>query len=292
MTYVDDEIRRQPAAWRRAAAGLPAVADALPRHGERIAVIGCGTSWFMAEAYAVLREEAGFGQSDFFPASQVPGGRTYDRLVAITRSGTTTEVVEALSRAPGPTTVITAVPGTPAVAAAERSITLDFADEQSVVQTVFATSTLALLRATLGHDVESAADQAERILAAPANTSLDQAGQYTFLGQGWAHGLAREAALKLREAAQTWTESYPQMEYRHGPIAVAEAGRVVWILGAPVSGLIEEIRATGATALSCNEDPMADLVRIQLLAVRRARQAGLDPDRPRHLTRSVVLAER
>lgn len=292
MTYVDDEIRTQPQAWRRAAALVPAVADALPRPGERIAVTGCGTSWFVAEAYAVVREEAGLGESDFFTASQIPTSRRYDRLLAITRSGTTTEVLQALSHAQCPTTAITADADTPAASIADRSIVLHFADERSVVQTVFATTTLALLRAACGHDIAPVATEADRILAQPVEASLDHAEQYTFLGQGWSHGLAREAALKMREAAQAWTESYPQMEYRHGPIAIAQAGRVVWVLGRPVTGLLEQVRATGATVISDDLDPMAELVRIQLLAVRRAERAGLDPDHPRNLTRSVVLADR
>ena len=81
----------------------------------------------------------------------------------------------------------------------------------------------------------------------------------------------------MREAAQLWTESYPQMEYRHGPIAIAEKGRTVWVFGDPVPGLLDDL------------DPVADLVRVQQLAVRTAERLGLDPDRPRHLTRSVVL---
>ncbi len=48
-----------------------------------------------------------------------------------------------------------------------------------------------------------------------------------FLGAGWTVGLASEAALKLREAAGAWTESYPAMEYRHGPISAASS-RARW----------------------------------------------------------------
>ena len=39
-------------------------------------------------------------------------------------------------------------------------------------------------------------------------------------------------------------------------------------------------------------DPMADLVSAQRLAVAVAERKGLDPDAPRHLTRSIVLADR
>ncbi|MCY7419803.1 MAG: sugar isomerase, partial [Chloroflexi bacterium] len=46
--FVDAEIASQPDCWRQAAAMAASVRTALPRAGERVAVIGCGTSWFMA----------------------------------------------------------------------------------------------------------------------------------------------------------------------------------------------------------------------------------------------------
>ncbi len=289
LTHVDTEIRSQPEAWLRAVGLVPSIAEALPRTGERVAVIGCGTSWFMAEAYAMLREAGGHGETDFFTASQLPSDRRYDRMLAISRSGTTSEVLQAIAEARCPVTAITADGQTPIMAAAEATVVLDFADEQSVVQTVFATTTLMLLRASLGESVQRAVEQAEAILA--AEPEEHDAEQYTFLGQGWAHGVAREAALKMREAAQAWTEAYPQMEYRHGPIAIAQPGRVVWVLGPAVPGLLDDIAATGADVVCDDLDPVADLVRIQQLAVRRAQRLGLDPDRPRSLSRSVVLAD-
>ena len=57
------------------------------------------------------------------------------------------------------------------------------------------------------------------------------AAEFTFLGRGWAAAVADEAALKLREASRTWAESYPAMEYRHGPISVSDENTVVWALG-------------------------------------------------------------
>jgi fructoselysine-6-P-deglycase FrlB-like protein len=289
MSHVSTEIHLQPEAWRRAVELLPTVAGALPRPGERVAVIGCGTSWFMGEAYAVLREQAGGGETDFYTASALPAGRSYDHVLAISRSGTTTEVLDALAATSARTTAITADPATPVLDAADECIVLDFADERSVVQTVFATTTLMLLRASLGEQLDGVLAQTERLLAAAPDTSSDDSVQHTFLGKGWSHGIAREAALKMREAAQLWTESYPQMEYRHGPIAIAEPGRTVWVFGDPVPGLLEDVAATGARVVCDDLDPVADLVRVQQLAVRIAERSGLDPDRPRHLTRSVVL---
>src|SRR3954470_7993759 len=104
--YVTSEIRRQPGAWGQALTLLPEVRDVLPRAGERVAVLGCGTSWFMAIAYAALREAAGEGETDAFAASEFPAGRPYDRVVAITRSGTTTEVLDLLGELRGKVTTV------------------------------------------------------------------------------------------------------------------------------------------------------------------------------------------
>jgi fructoselysine-6-P-deglycase FrlB-like protein len=290
--HTEQEIASQPACWRRAGQLARDVAGSLPAPGERVAVVGCGTSWFIAQSYAAAREEAGHGETDAFAASEMPRGRRYDRLLVLSRSGTTTEILQLLERMRGtlPTVVITADPRTPVTEFADQVIGLDFADEESVVQTRFATSELALLRAHLGYDPGPAADAAQRVLARPLPPELLAARQFTFLGTGWTYGLANEAALKLREAAGLWTEAYPVMEYRHGPVAVTGPGSVVWLLGTAADGLADEVAAAGGTAWFDDEDPMAALVRVQMLAVALGRARGLDPDRPRNLARSVILA--
>jgi fructoselysine-6-P-deglycase FrlB-like protein len=307
MSYVKAEIASQPDCWRQAA-GLAGAAG-LPARGERVAVVGCGTSWFMAMAYAALRERSGQGETDAFQASEFPRYRRYDRVVAISRSGTTTEIVELLDELTGlvPTTVLTADPAQPAAALASDAVVLDFADEQSVVQTRFATSTLALLRAHLGEDIDPIATDAEVAVRLPLPVHPALVEQITFLGRGWTVGLAEEAALKCREAAMFWAEAYPAMDYRHGPISIAAPGRVVWAFGDIPAGLADDVEATGASFVHSRHhggyaalgswcggraplDPMADLVLAQRVAVLLATSQGLDPDHPRNLTRSVVLA--
>ncbi len=283
------EIASQPGCWRRAAALLPSAGHLLPARGERVAVVGCGTSWFIAQAYAVARESAGLGETDAFAASEMPSGRRYDRVLALTRSGTTTEILRLLGELSAPTVAITADPDTPITMAADSVIALDFADEESVVQTRFATSELALLLAHLGTDIEPVAVAAERVLAEPLPAELLGARQFTFLGTGWTCGLASEAALKLRESAGMWAESYPAMEFRHGPIAVTGPGSLVWLLGTAPDGLAAEVTAAGGTVWEPAGHPLAELVRVHRVAVTVARAAGLDPDRPRNLTRSVIL---
>ncbi|MGP3914805.1 SIS domain-containing protein [Nonomuraea sp. 10N515B] len=287
-THTEAEIASQPSCWRRAIEDVPV--DVLPRRGERVAVVGCGTSWFIAMAYATLRERAGHGETDAFAASEFPVGRRYDRVLALSRSGTTTEVLELLARIDTATTAITADPTTPIMTAADEVVVLDYADERSVVQTRFATTQLALLRAGLGEDLTQAIADAEEAVAAPLLDTLVEAEQFSFLGIGWSVGLAQEAALKMREASRSWTEAYPAMEYRHGPISIAAPGRVTWMLGAAPGGLRAQVEQTGGTFVESGLDPMAELIRAQRVAVARAFARGLDPDEPMHLTRSVILS--
>jgi fructoselysine-6-P-deglycase FrlB-like protein len=292
-SFTERELASQPDSWLRAADLAGQVANLLPAEGERVAVTGCGTSWFIAQSYAAAREAAGQGETDAFAASEFPFRRRYDRIVVLSRSGTTTEILDLLARNKGegiPVTAITAEAGTPVANAVDAAIVLGFADERSVVQTTFATTELALLRAHLGQDLVPAAQAAREVLTEPLPALLTGARQFTFLGTGWTWGLANEAALKLREAAGMWTESYPAMEYRHGPVAVTGPGSVVWLFGPAPEGLPAQIAATGGQAWQADHDPMAELVRVHRLAVALARERGLDPDKPRNLTRSVILS--
>ncbi|MEU2929056.1 SIS domain-containing protein [Streptomyces sp. NPDC007251] len=292
MSHVENELNSQPECWIRAADEAGRYRDALPAPGERVAIVGCGTSYFMAQAAAVLREGAGRGETDAFAASEFPYGRPYDRVVALTRSGTTTEVLDLLGELRGRTrtTAVTGDPDTPVASAADDLVVLDFADERSVVQTRFATTALTLLRAHLGLHTDSVVADARTALTTPLPEGLVDCTQFTFLGRGWTVGLASEAGLKMREASLSWTEAYPAMEYRHGPISITTAGTATWMLGEAPEGLARQVRATGGLWIDGGLDPLAELVRVQRLAVAVAAARGLDPDQPRHLTRSVILA--
>jgi fructoselysine-6-P-deglycase FrlB-like protein len=286
------ELESQPQTWATAVAMVDEQ-FALPARGERIAVIGCGTSWFMAQSYAWLRESGGHGETDAFTASEAFVDRGYDAVVALTRSGTTTEVLQVIERLKGRVRTVGVIgdADSPLVGLVDDAITLPFADEQSVVQTRFATTALALFRASLGESLDEAVADAATAVAEHLDPALVDADQYSFLGQGWSVGLAHEAALKMREASQSWTESYPSMEYRHGPIAIAAPGRVTWQFGEAPAGLADDVLATGARFEAGTLDPMAELVRAQRVALARAVARGLDPDSPRNLTRSVILGD-
>jgi fructoselysine-6-P-deglycase FrlB-like protein len=291
VSEIEREIATQPGCWREAARRAASLGNVLPPAGARVEAIGCGTSLFMAQAYAGRREGLGRGETDAFPASEAPRDRRYEAILAISRSGTTTEVRDCLRALRGVRRIaMVAVADTPVADAADAVVTLEFADERSVVQTRFATSSLALLRAHLGEDLEPVIALAEAALDAEPPIDPDQYSHYVFLGQGWGAALANEGALKLREAAQAWTESYPAMEFRHGPISAAGADTVVWAVGPVDDAVLSDAASTGAAVVGGVRDPMAELIAIQKTAVALAEARGLDPDHPSHLTRSVVLS--
>jgi fructoselysine-6-P-deglycase FrlB-like protein len=307
MSYLTDEIASQPGCWSMAIEMAGATGSALPGPGERVAAIGCGSSLNVARCYAALREAAGQGETDAFPASEVPAARRYDRLVYISRTGTTTEVLDALRHAPRgtPTTAITAAPEEALAREARDVVLLDFADERSVVSSRFITSSIVLLRAHLAGpgaragvsadaralaDIRALPAAAALELGRPLPPDLAERAEFTFLGCGWAAAVGAEAALKLREASRTWAESYPAMEYRHGPISVSDENTVVWALGEIPADLLADARRTGATVIASDADPLVGLIGAQRLAATLAERKGVDPDQPRALSRSVILA--
>lgn len=290
-THVLLEIASQPQCWAEAVATAADASGVLPAAGARVAIVGCGTSLHIAVAAAAAREAAGQGETDAFPASEMPV-RPYDLVIALSRSGTTTEILSILDRLPRsvPTLGITADASAPLAGAVDELVVLDYADERSVVQTRFASSALTLLRAHIGHEMSPVIEEAAALLEQPVDPSLVDYPHYVFLGRGWELGVAAEAALKVREAASAWSEVYPALEYRHGPLSAADEATLIWMLGGTDASLVRDVSVTGARVETSSLDAQADLVRVQRVAVATALRRGLDPDRPRHLTRSVVLS--
>lgn len=290
MFTIEEEIASQPTVWRRAAECAEGHVDDLPSAGDRVAMIGCGTSRYIGQSIAALRESLDLGETDAFAASEFPGHRDYDSVVAISRSGTTTEVLRALRSTSSPSIALTAVAGAPVAEAADTAIVLDFADEEAVVQTRFATTVLAFLRAWLGGSAR-VRDAAAAVEAGAGGVPVEASrfSHFVFLGAGESVGLACEAALKLQEAAGVWTEAFPAMEYRHGPLSAAGPATLIWPLGAVDRSVLAAAEETGATVVSSDNDAAVDLVLIQHLAVELAVSRGRDPSFPAHLSRSVVL---
>ena len=141
------------------------------------------------------------------------------------------------------------------------------------------------------------------------------ASRFVFLGAGPAHGIAWEAMLKLTEMAQRSAVAYHPLEFRHGPIAAAGPGTVAVLFGTEggkrlEKALVRDLRRQGVSVVALGDDwsmaeaetgvalgvGLSDAARSllylpfgQALAYHRAIGAGLDPDRPQHLSSVVRL---
>ncbi|MGH9445063.1 MAG: SIS domain-containing protein [Terriglobia bacterium] len=143
---------------------------------------------------------------------------------------------------------------------------------------------------------------------------------YVCLGQGPYYGLACEGALKVQEMSCSYSQAFHTLEFRHGPKAITGPETlIVFLLSA--SGLeaerevLEEVKSLGGTTLVVanevdertrrNSDLLihldlagdeysrlaAYIIPGQLLGLYTGLKKGLDPDRPRHLSRAVILPE-
>ncbi|MEI8058003.1 MAG: sugar isomerase [Actinomycetes bacterium] len=287
-----DEIASQPDCWLTAQAQADTALAGFPEPGERVLILGCGTSYYVAQAWSWLREQAGQGVTDALIASELTARhRGYDRVVAISRSGTSIDVVDSLALLDGsaPITAVLGELGTPVGELATDIIDLSYADETSVVQTRFPSTMLALVRARLGGAAAARAELVDRGRAAvAAGASEPMPRQLVVLGSGWAAAIAQEAALKCRESAGMWAEAYATGEYRHGPISVAGPGTLVWGVSEIPAIVVSAIEATGARVRQSGPEPLAELIQLQQHAVTWAASVGRDSDLPMHLSRSVL----
>ncbi|UQX88233.1 SIS domain-containing protein [Jatrophihabitans telluris] len=290
-TYAENTLREifsQPETWARAlaqvAAGVP-----LPADGEKILFLGCGTSYYIGEAYARLRNALGKGQTRAFVPTELSYVEPDETVIVLSRSGTTSDVISLAKdlRSQGHRVVgIVGTPQTPMIDVCDDVIMMAYADEVSVVQTRFASTAFTLLRASLQRELGYLPEQAAQALT---RDLPDTPEHVVFLGTGFSLGLAHEAALKCLESSGMWAEAYAVMEYQHGPISAAGPGTVVWPLVPVPDSVSDGVLATGARLVIPTLDPQAELVSIHRLAVAMAAAAGRNPDVPPYLSRSVQL---
>lgn len=301
MTVIEQDIRSIPAILRLTHARVAACRDTVAPllHGP-LAIIGCGSSYCVAMAAASLYEHERQTAARAIHASDSVPHADWTH-VAISRTGQTTEVVEALRRARAAGArclLLTGEPDSPAAAHADTVLLLEFAAEQGVIQTRFIAAAIEALRLLIGGVVTSAAlehlpERVESGLATLEATPLLGYDHMVFLGRGWRYGLARAAALNLQETALLVPEGHQTLDYRHGPMAGADAGTLVWCLDplddAASGAVLDDVRQTGALVRWTGDDPLVALAQAQLLALRKAAARGIDPAAPRHLSRAVIL---
>jgi len=141
---------------------------------------------------------------------------------------------------------------------------------------------------------------------------------YVFLGQGPLFGIASEGQLKIKEMSCSYAQVFHTMEFRHGPKAIVGPETLITFLlseagYAAEREVLEEIKALGGTTLVIAnkadaatrrqadflvelglEIPecarlVAYLITCQLLGLYTGLKKGYDIDRPRNLSRAVIL---
>lgn len=328
--HTSREIDRQPALLDQAMElSLTTLAAPVMDRARTPVLVGCGTSYYLALAGAArMRERTGS------PAIALPAGDLWlwpDRelapwqapiLIAISRSGTTTEVVRAAQAARDrgvPVIAVTTVPDSTLSATADHVIALPDAAERSIVMTGSFTSMLLVLE-------RLAAERAGQMLpatqlAAFAAAHMDdlraRAGEvvatgpsrYVFLGAGADHALALEGMLKMKEMTQIDSQAFASLEFRHGPISVLDEHTVVVLLHRGQDferDLASDLVARGASVAAIGPGSLGAAVTwtvdlpdelpgvlampfLQWLAYEQAIALDKDPDAPHGLTQVVEL---
>jgi glutamine---fructose-6-phosphate transaminase (isomerizing) len=299
VTELERAIRAQPEELRRLAGlELPPHAKRLAA-GERLWLVGTGTSLHAAELGAAMMARAGidarFASSMGF-ARRAPL-RAGDGVIVISHTGETAYARAARARALGlgaETLSLTATgvgwPEAVEVTEKERS-------ETYTRSYTGALSVLALIAGELGAEglgpeaVVAAADAAEAALGAPDLDAVPEPERLLVLaGAGPEAVTAREGALKLREAARLAAEGYDAEYLLHGSAVPLGRRDGLLLVGSDEDGLLtalgEAAQAEGVAVgriggAEPGDELMAQIpltVHLQLLALRRAEAGGHDPD--------------
>jgi glucosamine--fructose-6-phosphate aminotransferase (isomerizing) len=211
----------------------------------------------------------------------------------------------------------------PLAQAAEVVLPLHAGEERAVAATKSLLAMLAATAQLLAHLLEeprlkealpALPEALAKALAVEGSLEyLEEAENLFALGRGFAYPVALEAALKLKEVAGLHAEGFSAAEFLHGPQALLEPGFPVLALVQRDEALegvlatLEGLKAKGAHLLVLSPEPEAlalahtplrlpvalppELTPLLLaqglypLAEALARARGLDPDRPRHLTK-------
>ena len=244
------EIMSEPATWQTALQELrrePLVERILEGGRSRTEwlFIGCGTSFYLAEAAANSwtmltgqRARALPGSEPLLFPELTLANAPNIQAVVISRSGKTSEALRAAkvftSEYRLPTMGITCANNSALEEICDVTLRIAAADERSTVMTRSFTSMLLALQhlAARSAKKDGFLDALESMAAhfAPRLRGLaDQVQEfvigrdfedYVFLGQGPFHGIAREASLKVTEMSCSYSQVFHALEFRHGPKAV------------------------------------------------------------------------
>ncbi|MFN8530600.1 MAG: SIS domain-containing protein [Anaerolineae bacterium] len=277
------EITSQPNVWPQTVATIQQQTNAIQalyrsKRFDRVLFTGCGSTYYLSQIGAALFQQAVGVNSRAYPGSElalmpdltlVPN--TTPLLIAVSRSGETTETLAAVrvfrERTQNPVIAVTCDPKSSLAAAADFTISLPEAQEQSLAQTRSFSSMLIVVQviAALLSEREnlSAITDIGTIAARLINEhgglartlgEDQQIKRFFFLGSGPLYGIACEGMLKMKEMSLSYSEAFHVLEFRHGPMSmVNENALVVGMLSeeahAQEVAVLNEMRKRGAQIL-------------------------------------------
>ena len=286
-----------------------------------VVVVGCGTSFYLAQAIAASFNLNGRN------ALAVPGAEWSRRrnayladqsdlcVIALSRSGESTETVQAVevSRAAGlPTIALTCEKDSSITKAAETVVYIETHAEEGIVMTSSASlmliAGLRMAGAVLDSSVIAAAKAGLSAMDAGIRQVIKDRSHFVYLGAGPFYGLATEGSLKLQEMSISYSQAFHPMEYRHGPISLVDDKTLAVMLYSAETldeeaRVADDIRAKGAViigiggpgdlSIPAEAQGLAQLVAIlpalQIIGERVAEAKDIDTTAPRHLSKVVVL---
>ncbi len=251
------EIMRQPEAFSAINQNLPTILSVLDHvfsePVDELIFTGCGTSFYLAQSAAFM-----FAGKNQMGSSAVPCSELYyfpqnyikphrkTLVVPITRKSYTTEVRMAIDK-------VRQFPNVKSLSItcdADSATYNDFmihspnADEKSVIMTS-SYSSMLYLSAILADYAAGVFDQAKLAdYPVKARTSLMRIEEwarkiimenphlnlFVMLGQGVYQGVANESMNKIKEMGIANSESYHTLEYRHGPMSLADDRTLILVL--------------------------------------------------------------
>lgn len=243
-----NEIYDQPAVWRRslqhlATLDIPALTGGRDPRSTEWVFVGCGTSYYLAQAAAASFTELLGAPARAVPASEIllqpqlvfPRGASAYFPVLISRSGHTSEVLQVAEYLQEQATEFLGVScdGRELETMTPRLLKLPVVEKSTVMTSSFTSMLMALqyIAASIAGDgaflaaLQILPGELERLLAANG-AKVKRFGSrhfedFAFLGQGALYAIASEAALKVMESSSSYAQYFHTLEFRHGPKSIA-----------------------------------------------------------------------
>jgi glutamine---fructose-6-phosphate transaminase (isomerizing) len=300
LTELEAAIHAQPGELRRLAALDVRSSTKRLAAGERLWVVGTGSSWHAAELGAAMFARAGIDaraatSNEFARSAPLRAG---DGVIVLSHTGTTAYARASRQRALdlGAQTISITGDGVgwpEAIETGERERAETYTRSYTAALAV-----LALLAGELGAEglgpeaLVAAADATEAALADPGIEDIPEERRLIVVA-GLGHGVvtAREGALKLREAARLAAEGFDAEYLLHGNAVPLTGDDVLSAICSDPDGFLPRLakaaREAGVPAVELDQPEPADelmaqiplTARLQLLALRRAEAGGQDPDK-------------